>query len=190
MNHTPCQPSSFRSSHLATHPRAWLALLACGLACGPLLAEAVPHVTVKVTVESTNDYTKIGGSSEKSKKQTRQLNVTLGNNDKDQPANLTVKWAIYSHTMKDHKLTTSGQGTETAKVEPFKTVTVHCAKVTITGTPEHSQASKTSGKGKAPATAKRIPATGDEYYGYAVAVYAGATLIEETASHPSLKLDK
>jgi len=41
------------------------------------------------------------------------------------PANLSVKWAIYSHTMKDHKSVTAGQGTLTAKVDPFKTVTVN-----------------------------------------------------------------
>ena len=196
MNHAPSkfgQPSPLRHSRCSTHPRSLLALLACGLSCGPLLADPVPHITVKVTVDSSTDYKKITNSNERSRKQTRQLNVSLGNNDKDLPANLTVKWAIYSHTLKDHKLTTSGHGTEIAKVEPFKTVTVNSAKVTIEGTPEHSViTTKNSGRGKgnAQVNAKRNPATGAEYYGYAVAVYAGSTLVEEIASQPSIKLDK
>ena len=67
MKHTADPSSSFRSSRFPLHPRGWLALLACGLCSGPLQAEAAHHVTVRVTVDSTNDYTKIGGSSEKSK---------------------------------------------------------------------------------------------------------------------------
>ena len=195
MNNTPtplCQSATFwrSGSTFLTSPRTWFGVFAFTTSCGALLAESTPPVTVKVAVDSSNDYKNIAGSAEKSKKQTRQLNISLGNNDKDVTANLTVKWAIYSHTMKDHKLVTAKAGTSTAKVESFKTVTVSSAKVTIEGTPEHTVVTKKSNRGKPQVSSKRNPATGEDYYGYAVAVYSGSTLIEETASHPSLKLDK
>jgi len=195
MNNTPaphCHSSSLRRSGFPflTRPRTWFAVFVCTVSCGSLLAESAPHVTVKVAVNSTNDYKNLPGSTEKSKKQTRQLNISLGNNDKEVAAKLTVKWAIYSHTMKDHKLVTAKAGTITAKVESFKTVTVSSAKVTIEGTPEHTEVTKKSNKGKPQVTSKKHPATGEDYYGYAVAVYSGSTLIEETASQASLKLDK
>lgn len=179
-----------RHRRFHTSPLSWCAVLVWGVSCGPLLAEPVHHITVKVAVGSTNDYKNIPGSSEKSKKQTRQLNITLGNNDKDLPANLTLKWVIYSHTMKDHKLVTSGHGTLTSKIDSFKTITVSSAKVTIEGTPEHTVITRKTKKGKSQITSRKNPATGKEYYGYTVAVYAGSTLIEETASQPTLKIDK
>jgi len=188
----PCHSTTFRRSGfpILTSPRILFAALAWSVSCGPLLAESAPHVTVKVAVDSSNDYKKIAGSSERSKKQTRQLNITLGSNDKDVTANLTIKWAIYARTMADQKLMTTKSGTITAKVEPFKTVTVSSAKVTIEGTPEHTVVTKKSNRGNSQISSKKHAATGEDYYGYAVAVYSGATLIQEVANQPSLKLDK
>ena len=159
--------------------------------CGPLLAEPVSHhITVKVSMENTSDFRKIAGSSEKSKQQTRQLSVTLDNRDKEQVKDLSVKWAIYAHKMQNHQLVTVKQGTVKTKIEALEAKTVKSDRVTIKGTPKHSVTSRKTVRGKVQANTKHFPATGEEYYGYSVEVYAGSTLIDEVYSQPSLQRGK
>ena len=173
--------------------RNWLgvAALAWSLPCGSLLAEPpAHHVTVKVTVENSNDYKNITGSSEKSRQQDRQLIVTLANNDKEQVKDVSVKWAIYAHKMENHQLVTVKQGNEKTQLDALQTTTVKSANVTIKGTPKHTVVTRKTVKGKVQTSSKSEPATGEDYYGYSVAVYAGSTLIEEIYSQPSLKSAK
>ena len=156
--------------------------------CGPLLAEpVVPHVTAKVTMEDSNDYKDIAGSSAKSKVQRRQLHVTLDNRDKDGVKDVLVKWTIYAHKMDNNKLVTVKQGSATAKLEPLKTATVKSAEVVIKGTPKHTVTFRNRIRGQIQNDIKHHDATGEEYYGYAVVVYVGAVKVDEIYSQPSLK---
>ena len=101
------RPGSGYLFPIMKNQRNWLgvAVLVWSLPCGLLLAEPpAHHITVKVTVESSNDYKKIADSSEKSHQQDRQLVVTLANNDKEQVKDVSMKWAIYAHKMENHQL--------------------------------------------------------------------------------------
>ena len=163
-------------------------VLVWSMLCGPLLAEPVrPHITAKIDVENSNDYKDIAGSSAKTKIQRRQLTVMLDNRDTGEATDVTVKWMIFAHTMNNHKLVPVKQGSVTTKLEALKTAAVKSAKVTIKGTPKHSVINRNSIKGKVQISSKEHPASGEEYFGYSVQVYAGAVLIEEIYSQPSLK---
>jgi CCR4-NOT transcriptional regulation complex NOT5 subunit len=158
---------------------------------GPVLAEPVSHhISMKVSLDSASDFKNIAGSSDKSKRQTRQLSVTLDNRDKEQVKDVSVKWAIYARKMQDHKLVTVKQGTVKTQIGALEATTVKSDQVTIKGTPKHSVTTRKTVRGKVQASTKHIPATGEEYYGYAVEVYAGATLIDEVYSQPSLRRGK
>jgi len=169
----------------------WGAALAWSMLCGSVLAEPVArHITAKVEVENTTDYKNIAGSTARSKEQTRQLNVTLDNRDKQAANDVVVKWAIYAHKMETNKLVTVKEGTVKAKIEALSTTSVKGEKVIIKGTPKHTVVTRKTTNGKAQNSSKNEAATGEEYYGYAVAVYAGGVLLDETSSHPSLKIEK
>ncbi len=172
----------------------WIFLIVTGLiqSAAPLLAEQPgPHISAKVTLDASTDYRKIGGSSEKTKVQQRQLMVTVDNRDKIEANNISVKWTIYGRSMKDNKLMVAKEGTEKTKVGALQSTVVKCDKVTIKGTPKHTVTSQRKGRGRGDGqpqiTNKSYPAEGEEYYGYAVRVFAGGTLVDEAYSQPSLK---
>lgn len=169
----------------------WGAALVWGVLGGAAVAEPVlRHITMKVEVEDSTDYKNIAGSNSKSKQQDRQLSVTLDNRDKERATDVSVKWAIYAHKMASHKLVTVKQGTVKTKIEALSKTTVKSDKVTIKGTPKHSVVTRRAVRGKVQSNTRNEPASGEEYYGYAVAVYAGSVLIDEVFSQPSLKLTK
>jgi hypothetical protein len=169
----------------------WVGAMVWAVLNGPLMAApaapVVHHITVKVDVDSSNDFKDIAGSTAKSKVQQRQLTVMLDNRDTGEATDLTVKWMIFAHTMDKHKLVPVKEGTVKTKVEALKTAAVKSAMVTIRGTPKHSVVTKKSRKGKVQTSSKEHPATGEEYFGYSVEVYADAVLIDEIFSQPSLK---
>jgi hypothetical protein len=169
--------------------QASILVFAIGFFCLPALAEqAAHHITARVAVESSNDYQKIKGSSDRRKKQERKLVITLDSRDKD-PTELTVKWTIFGHAMKDNKLLKLGDGNEKVTLEGMKSATVKSDTIRISGTPKHSVATVVKGNGKNPdkTHTEKKPATGEEYYGYKIQVFTGAQLLEEVASQPSLK---
>lgn len=169
----------------------WVAGLVWGGLSGPLLAEPVSHhITVKVSMENASDFKKITGSSKKSKQQTRQLSVTLDNRDKGQAKDVSVKWAIYARKMQDHQLVTVKQGTVKTQLEALEAKAVKSDRVIIKGTPKYSVTTRKTVRGKVQANTKHFPASGEEYYGYSVEVYAGSTLIDEEFSQPSLQRGK
>ena len=154
----------------------------------PATAPAARHITVKVEVENSNAYKDIAGSSSRTRVQHRQLIVTLDNRDKEPASDVTVKWGIFGHKMETNKLVTIKQGTTPAKIEGLSKTDVKSDPVTITGTPRHTVVTRRAVRGKVEASSKNEPATGEDYYGYVVMVFAGKVLIDEIYSHPSLKL--
>jgi len=163
------------------------AVLVGFLVCGSVLAEpALSHVTAKVEVENSTDYKNIAGSNARAKEQARQLSVTLDNRDKNPATDGSVKWAIFAHKMESGKLVTVKEGTVKSKIDGLGTATVKSDRVVIKGTPKHSVVTRKTVNGKAQSSSKNEPAVGEEYYGYAVAVYAGTAMIQEISSQPSL----
>jgi hypothetical protein len=149
----------------------------------PLVADgASPSVNLDVKLEGKADYK---GSSTKT--QSRTLNIKIENYGKDAVPDVKVKWWVFGHNMKDHGFIILKQG-ESKVAMPSKAKTeVASTEVDATGTREHKVTSRKGGGKRGRASTKTIPASGQEYYGYAVEVYSGNTQIAAEYSKPSIK---
>jgi hypothetical protein len=154
----------------------------------PLAADgAAPHVGVDVKISNKADFKDIKGSSSKTKTQSRILTTTLSNFNKDAVPDVQVKWWIFGHNMKDHGLIILKQGESKVVVPANGRIEVASPEVTVTGTREHKVSTR-SGRGKRSRTStKEVPASGQEYYGYAVEVVSGGTQIAAKYSNPSIE---
>lgn len=143
-------------------------MLAVGL---PLAADgAIPHVGVDVKISNKADFKDIKGSSSKTKTQSRILTTTLSNFNKDAVPDVQVKWWIFGHNMKDHGLIILKQGESKVVVPSNGRIEVASPEITVTGTREHNVSTR-SGRGRRSRTStKEVPASGQEYFGYAVEV--------------------
>jgi len=150
----------------------------------PLAAAASPFLTVDIKIKGKADYK---GASTKT--QIRTLNVEIGNYNKDAVPDVKVKWWIFGHNMKEHKLIVIKEG-ESKVVVPAKSDSVFTSpEVKVTGTREHKVSSRKRGRGgrRGRISTKTIPASGQEYYGYAVEVYSGNIQIAADYTKPSIK---
>ena len=140
------------------------------------------QVNLKVDADGKADYT---GKS--SKTQSRSLNITLSNTGKETITGATIKWTVFGHTMTDHKLVTIKSG-QSIKDLPSGAVTEFSSeRLEISGVREHSVKSRTGRGRRARTTFKKVPASGHEYYGYAVQVYHKEKLLAESFSQPSIE---
>ena len=143
---------------------------------------ASPSVSVDVKIDSKADYK---GSSTKT--QSRILKTTISNYGKDAVPDMKVKWWIFGHNMKDHGLVILKQGESKVVVPANGRIEVASPEVTVTGTREHKVSTR-SGRGKRSRTStKEVPASGQEYYGYAVEVVSGGNRIAAKYSNPSIE---
>jgi len=139
------------------------------------------RITLKVDAEGKADY-----SGKDAKTQTRVLNITLSNSRTDKITGATIKWTIYGHTMAGHQLVLIKSGSMNKDLPVREPVHAASAMVKISGIREHSVRT-TSGKGRnVHVTLKKVPASGHEYYGYAVQVFDRGKLLAESYSQPSI----
>ncbi len=115
--------------------------------------------------------------------QVRNLELTLSLAGKEPAPDLVVKWTIYGHSRKNHDLVVIKTGDIKSGLDGGKTVTMSTPQVTIKGVREHSVS---TGRGRSKRS-KKVPASGEEYYGYSVEVLNGATVVADAYSKPSLK---
>lgn len=115
--------------------------------------------------------------------QTRKLLFGLSLAGTETAPDLVVKWTIYGHSRRDQKLVTIKAGEVKAALASGKSVDLTTPEILVKGVREHS---KSSGSGRRKKSVK-VPASGEEYFGYAVKVYSGSTLLAEAYSQPSLK---
>lgn len=182
----PCTPTP--PPAMKTFPLATLAALVLSWICQPARAQpSVPHITVTVSVKSTNAFKDIPGSGAKSKEQTRNLLVSLDNRDPQAIQGVSVKWTIYGRKMADNQLIVVKQGTETTHLDALKSGIVKSGEVAIKGTPQHAVTTTKRIKGKPRSSSTEQPASGADYYGYAVKVFVGNVQVEESYSQPGLK---
>lgn len=115
--------------------------------------------------------------------QTRTLLLNLSLVGTEPAPDVVVKWTIYGHSRSNHDPITIKSGELKTALVGGKAVELTTPEITITGVLEHSES---SGSGRR-AKSKKVPASGDEYYGYSVVVMNGSTMVAEAYSHPSLK---
>ena len=147
-------------------------------------AWASPSLKVDVKIEGKADNK---GSSTKT--QSRILNIAISNYGDDTVPDVKVNWWIFGHDMKDHKPIILKEGESKVVVPAKGEVKVVSPEVKVTGTREHKVSSRKGSGRSSRATAKMIPASGQEYYGHAVEVYSGNTLIDAYYSKPSFEKD-
>lgn len=157
-------------------------MLAFGL---PLAADgAPPSVNLDVKIEGKADYK---GSSTKT--QSRTLNIKIENYGKETVPDVKVKWWIFGHDMKGHELILIKEGESKVVMPPNGKTDVSSPEVDVTGTREHKVSSRKGGGRRGRTSTKTVPASGQEYYGYAVEVFSGNTQIAAEYSKPSIKED-
>ena len=133
--------------------------------------------------------------SSKEKTQARKLTVEVSNTADKPVAATTVRWAIYGHTMNGNKLVVIKQGKQEITVPARGKTSVSSPEVKITGNREQTVAVKAptkkkgSSKSKNKVTYKKIPAAGQDYYGYGVEVLTNGKVIASEYSKPSIEED-
>lgn len=143
---------------------------------------ASPSVNLDVRIEGKADYK---GASTKT--QSRTLNIKIENYGKDTMPDVNVKWWIFGHNMKGHDLIILKQGESKVVMPPNGKTEVASSEIDATGTREHKVSSRKGGGRRGRTSTKTVPASGQEYYGYAVEVYSGNTQIAAEYSKPSFK---
>ena len=156
-----------------------------------------PSAAFSQSSTSLRMETKIDGKASysdnaaKTKTQARKLTVELTNTS-DKPVGATFRWAIYGHTMKGNRLVVLKNGSQAVKVAARETSTVTSPEVKVTGNREQTvperKPSKNQGgkKGKPKVTFRKIPAAGEEYYGYGVEILVDGKLVGSEYSKPSI----
>lgn len=115
--------------------------------------------------------------------QTRKLLFSLSLAGREPAPDLVLKWTIYGHSRKDHSLVVIKSGELKTTLEGGKSVALETLVINIKGVREHS-VSTGSGRRRG---SKKVPASGDEYFGYSVTVVSGNSVVAEEFSHGSLK---
>ena len=155
-----------------------LSIIACALAVSGLSAAPQPRdFRLSVKADGKSSYDKDAVT------QSRKLELSLSLAGKESAPDVVVKWTIYGHTRKDNAVVVIKSGELKASLEPGKTATLTIPEVTINGVREHS-VSTGSGRSR---RAKKVPASGEEYFGYSVVLMYGSALVAEIYSKPSLK---
>ena len=163
-------------------PLLHLTFLVFALGLPRAAAGVSPSLDVDVKIEGKADYK---GSSTKT--QNRTLNIKIANYGTSPLPVVKVRWWLFGHGMKDHKLIILKKDESVVVVPAKKTIEVASPELKVTGTREHKVSSR-KGRGKRSRTSiKTVPASGQEYFGYAVEVYSGKTRIAAEYSKPSIQ---
>jgi hypothetical protein len=143
------------------------------------------NISLKVKVDGKATY------KGDSVTQTRNLLLSLSLWGKEPAPNLVVKWTIYGHDRKGHDPVVIKGGEIKAGLEAGKSVELATPVVTIKGVREHTVSTGSGrggrSKGGSSRRLKKVPASGQEYFGYSAVVMSGSTIVAEAYSSPSFK---
>ncbi len=164
-------------------------LAAAAFAFAPT-AQAIDKVSIEVQVHSENVAPATEAKPAKGPKlehdESKTLEIKVTNTMREELKDLKVKWTLFGDDLKDNSTAITESGDESASLAPNTSQTVKSKTATYKGERAHSETSGGGGKGKK-ATAKRVPASGTRYAGWAVQVMQGNTLVGEAYSRPELK---
>ena len=153
------------------------------------IGEPVTSVRLEAKIEGKASYAR--GKSE-SKTQTRKIVAEISNTSDKAMDGAVVKWVIYGHEMKDHqKLKVIKQGEEKTNIPANHSKVVETAETKISGNREYKTTSRSRSQsgGRSRSKTTTVPASGEDYYGYAVEVFVGGKLAASYYSKPSIEKD-
>lgn len=143
------------------------------------------RVRIEVRVQSQQDRKDIKGSSADTVTQKKSLFIAISGKPKS-PETRTGKWTVYGRDLKDRDVTVLESGEFKIELPATGQQKIESKVVSTTSTPEHSIASKSSGRGRSP-KAKKVEASGTKYIGYGVVVKEGDQIVGEMFDPMGLK---
>lgn len=155
----------------------------------------ITSVRLETKIEGKASYAQ--GKSE-SKTQIRKIVTEISNTSDKAMDHTVMKWAIYGHDMKSEKLKVIKEGEEKTSIPANDSEVVETAEVKMSGNREYKVTSRSrgnshgnsgGGRGKSRTKTTTVPASGEDYYGYAVEVFVGGELVASYYSKPSIEKD-
>lgn len=154
-------------------------------------AIGAPFTSVRLEAKIEGKASYAEGKSE-SKTQIRKIVAEISNTSDKAIEGAVMKWVICGHEMKDHKnLKVIKQDEEKISIAANDSKVVETEEVKITGNRDYKVTSRSRSKGSRKSRSKTttVPASGEDYYGYAVEVFIGGELVASYYSKPSIEKD-
>lgn len=121
------------------------------------------------------------------KSQERKIEIKISKTAASKAASLSVKWYIYGRSMKTRELVEIESGEITQDMKDSLTQVIETPAVTIKGQREFKVSSRgRRGRRGSRMQVKTIPASGNQYYGFAIMAYEGGELVATKFSQPSI----
>lgn len=150
-------------------------------------AIGAPFTSVRLEAKIEGKASYAEGKSE-SKTQIRKIVAEISNTSDKAMEGAVMKWVIYGHDMKDHKnLKVIKQDEEKISIAANDSEVVETEEVKITGNREYKVSSGGGRRGRS--KTKTVPASGENYYGYAVEVIVDEKIVASYYSKPSIEKD-
>jgi hypothetical protein len=154
-----------------------LALISALSICGLSAAPNPRDLGLKVKVDGKASY------DDNTISQTRKLLFNISLAGKEPASDLVLKWVIYGHSRKDHDPEVIKSGELKVTLTPGQAVALETPQITITGVREHSVSTGSGRRRKS----RKVPASGQEYFGYSAVLMNGGTVLVEDYSNEILK---
>jgi hypothetical protein len=137
--------------------------------------------SVLLDVDMKGTHTPHSGSSS-AEVHHRWLEITVTPMHLDQPISVDVEWTFFSKDLTAEEITTHVQKTETVQLTSGQPVHLRSADTIFSYVREHGE--RVSGSRKS--RYKKVPASGDQYHGWAVRALIDGQVSAEAFSHPAL----
>lgn len=139
-------------------------------------------IQVDAKAKGSSDYGKNGART-----QERKLEIKLSKAASSKIESASIKWIIYGRNMKNRQLVEIESGEMTQDMKDSLAQIVETPTVKMQGQRETKVSSRARGRGRGNRIqVKTIPASGNQYYGFAVMVYDGGKLVASKYSQPSI----
>ncbi len=163
--------------HIITSMLAVFAIISTASAIQP-----ISDVRIDATSKGESDY---GGKGAKTQK--RRIEIQLTNTAASKIESASIHWVIYGRDMKDRDLVKIESGEVIKEIPASSTVNLETPWVDMKSQRETKVASLGGRGGRVGrAKVKKIPASGSQYYGYAVMLHEGGKFVASKFSHPSI----
>lgn len=151
------------------------------------IANPLTDFRLEAKIEGKAEYAK--GNS-KSKTQRHKIEAVINNTSDQESESTVVKWVIYGHSLEDKQMILIKSGGQKITVPAQGAITVNSPEIKISGNREYKVSKRSRDRaGHVIITTKKVPASGQDYYGYSVEVFSAGKLMASYYSQPSIEKD-